>query len=61
MLLFTLILGFFMQTGLNALHIILIAAATIGFAACCLTLGRTLTDTALTKIKAKQPPSRASR
>ncbi|HML74048.1 MAG TPA: cation:proton antiporter [Anaerohalosphaeraceae bacterium] len=55
-LLFTLILGFFMQSGLSAVHILLIAAATIGFAALCLTIGRTLTDSALTKIKAKQLP-----
>jgi Kef-type K+ transport system membrane component KefB len=55
-LLFTLILGFFMQSGLSLAHIFTIAGATIAFAVICLTIGRRITHTVLVKIREKQLP-----
>ncbi len=55
-LLFTIVLGYFTQTGLSPMAIFAIAGATVGFAAICLTGGRILTHAALAKIKEKKLP-----
>lgn len=55
-LLFTLVLGFFTQSGIDATRIILILSATIGFAVFCLTIGRRFVNFVIFKIKEKQLP-----
>jgi Kef-type K+ transport system membrane component KefB/mannitol/fructose-specific phosphotransferase system IIA component (Ntr-type) len=50
-LIFTVILGFFTQANLEIVKIVFILSATIGFAVFCLTLGRTLTNAIISRIK----------
>jgi Kef-type K+ transport system membrane component KefB/mannitol/fructose-specific phosphotransferase system IIA component (Ntr-type) len=53
---FTLILGFFTQANIALGKILIIIAATIGFAAFCLAYGRNLADKIISKIKEKNLP-----
>lgn len=55
-LIFTLVLGFFTQSGLTFIKVITIAGLTIAFTAFCLTAGRKFADWIISKIKAKQMP-----
>ncbi|MFH1441276.1 MAG: cation:proton antiporter [Candidatus Omnitrophota bacterium] len=59
-LLFTIVLGFFTQAGVSPIKIFTIIASTLGFTVFCLTIGRKLTDAAITKIKQKQMPQPGS-
>jgi Kef-type K+ transport system membrane component KefB/mannitol/fructose-specific phosphotransferase system IIA component (Ntr-type) len=53
-LIFTVVLGLFMQTRIDFLGIAIIATSTIGFTFLCLTFGRKLVDRAISEIKIKK-------
>lgn len=55
-LIFTLILGFFTQAGLDLAKVFIIAGSTIAFTAVCLTAGRKLVDKVITGIKVRKMP-----
>ncbi|MBF0252653.1 MAG: cation:proton antiporter [Candidatus Omnitrophica bacterium] len=53
---FTLILGFFTQTNIDLLKIVIVIGSTIGFSVFCLTYGRKLSNLIIGKIKEKNMP-----
>jgi len=55
-LIFTLVLGFFTQTNLELIRVLVILFSTIGFTVFCLTFGRNITDLVISKIKQKGMP-----
>jgi Kef-type K+ transport system membrane component KefB len=59
-LIFTMVISLFVTTAPNIAHILMIFAATIGFAVFCLTLGRTWSSRIIDKINEKQMPEPAT-
>ncbi|MDD3346007.1 MAG: cation:proton antiporter, partial [Candidatus Omnitrophica bacterium] len=55
-LLFTLVLGFFIRSGVDIRGVLIIAFSTLAFTAVCLTAGRKLVDKIITGIKEKKMP-----
>jgi Kef-type K+ transport system membrane component KefB len=52
-LIFTLVLGYFTQSGLDLVKVLSVTGATLAFTVACLTIGRKFTDKVLSGIKAK--------
>lgn len=55
-LVFTLILGFFIQANIEITKIVMLFGVTIGFTVLCLTLGRFFTNSVISRMKAKNMP-----
>ncbi len=59
-MIFTLVLGVFTRESLNIAHIVMIAASTIVFATVCLSVGRTVVDRIIKRIKSARMPQPGS-
>jgi Kef-type K+ transport system membrane component KefB/mannitol/fructose-specific phosphotransferase system IIA component (Ntr-type) len=55
-LIFTVVLGFFIQANLNLTNILVIVSSTLAFTAVCLTFGRSIVDKVITGIRERKMP-----